>query len=93
MRCRLAEARVSWGKGEADVALRAARAVATRLRASGGGGGGGVAESPDDRSRGGGVEGRAGEREEQFLLSEVGWARTYCCLPQVIWPLTCLRWG
>ncbi|CAN0490809.1 unnamed protein product, partial [Ectocarpus sp. 12 AP-2014] len=40
MRCRLAEARVSWGKGETDAALRAARAVATRLRARVGGGGG-----------------------------------------------------
>eukprot|EP00903_Cladosiphon_okamuranus_P016144 g14899.t1 len=40
MRCRLAEARVSWGKGETDAALRAARAVATRLKGQVGGGGG-----------------------------------------------------
>lgn len=58
MRRQLAEARVSWGKGEADVALRAAKVVATRIRVHGGGGG---------------VEGRGGgEREEQCLLSEVG---------------------
>lgn len=64
MRCQLAEARVSWGKGEADVALRTARAVATRLRVNGGG----VAE----RRGGGRVElGGSGEREKQCLLSEV----------------------
>ena len=67
MRCRLAEARVSWGKGETDGALRAARAVATRLRGRVEGGGGGrdtaapvVVVAVDGR-----------EREEQRILSEV----------------------
>ena len=62
MRCRLAEARVLWGKGETDGALRAARAVATRLKASVGGSGGAVVAMGSDLQ----------EREEQRLLSEVG---------------------
>lgn len=62
MRCRLAEARVSWGKGETDAALRAARAVTTRLRAMVG-----------PSAGGGGIEGAgaSGGHEEQLLLSEV----------------------
>lgn len=68
MRCRLAEARVSWGKEETDGALRAARAVATRLRGrvEGGGGSRGLAAPPAVVVA---VDGR--EREEQRILSEV----------------------
>ncbi|CAM9723944.1 unnamed protein product, partial [Laminaria digitata] len=69
MRCRLAEARVSWGKGETDAALRAARAVATRLRGGVGGGGRGrgmAAAEPTVVVVA--VDGR--EREEQRILSE-----------------------
>lgn len=66
MRCRLAEARVLWGKGETDGALRAARAVATRLKASVVGG----ATSSGGSGSGGAVIDRH-EEEEQRLLSEV----------------------
>lgn len=59
---------MSWGKGETDGALRAARAVATRLRdrVEGGGGGRGLAAPPAVVVA---VDGR--EREEQRILSEV----------------------
>lgn len=63
MRCRLAEARVLWGKCETDSALRATRAVVTRLRARVGG---------DALGSAGGVAGVGPrEQEEQRLLSEV----------------------
>lgn len=59
---------MSWGKGETDGALRAARAVATRLRGpvEGSGGGGGSTAAPVVAVA---EDGR--EREEQRILSEV----------------------
>lgn len=64
MRCRLAEARVAWGKGETDGALRAARAVATRLLAR-------VGQPAGDGGGAGGPSAGSRIQEEQRLLSEV----------------------